>query len=211
MSEQPKRKFFSARNVKIMIASGLFVLVFGLLYNYNYQVVQNITGTNNSNNAKTINQTTGTSNETSTTETTTTTQNPNSNISLYIYGNVQYPVYITFDTLLGSYFIRQENEQFYLLNVVHNSYNTLYSGVELWSIFQTLNLLTNSSTYVQFIGSDGYYSDELPISVIQQYPEATLICTQENGQLIPVKSAGGDGPIESAVNFYALFKIILKF
>ena len=31
-----------------------------------------------------------------------------------------------------------------------------------------------------------------------------LSVTQENGQLIPVKSAGGDGPIESAVNFYAL-------
>ena len=92
-------------------------------------------------------------------------------------------------------------DDFYVLNSWSNNYTVDLIGVQIWDILTKLNLLNDNSTHIIFESSDGYRSPSFPISIMKNNPSCALLITHENGELIKSKSAGGDGPIISAISY----------
>jgi len=135
--------------------------------------------------------------------------NNNSNNSsepcyLKIYGNIVEEKTIPYSAIAGNNYTRIENDPFEFLNSVGTRYNATISGVSLYSLLIYYSLLTNTSKYIQFEADDGYKSPKLPLSILINNPNSVLIATHENGVVYKSKSAGGDGPLVSAVKLDAI-------
>ena len=120
---------------------------------------------------------------------------------LYISGNVNYEMFIGITSLLNGTFPRVEDAEFQVLNSYGNEYNRTVSGVPLWYLLNQTYLLKEDSLHIRFQASDGYKSLELPIQVLQNFPEMVLVVTHVDGELLDYKEDGGDGPLMAAVNF----------
>lgn len=120
---------------------------------------------------------------------------------LKISGNVNYDMFVGISYLLNDSFARVENQEFQILNSFETKYNKTLSGVVLWDVLNQTGLLRDNSTLIRFQASDGYKSIELPLRIIQNFPEMIIIVTHIDGQLIPYKENGGDGPLMAGVDY----------
>ena len=118
---------------------------------------------------------------------------------LRIYGNVLSEYYIGITELKNGTYDRIENITYFQLNMYNNSVEYSISGVKLWDIFNATGIFALGVEYFRFESTDGYVTYNLPIQFLQKNPGAVIIVTQIEGEDIPPKSDGGDGPLESAI------------
>jgi hypothetical protein len=118
---------------------------------------------------------------------------------LRIYGNIVSEYYIGITDLKNGTFDRIENISYYQLNMYNNSVEYSISGVKLWDIFNVTGIFASGVEYFRFESTDGYVTYNLPIQFLLENPDAVIIVTQIDGEDIPPKAEGGDGPLESAI------------
>jgi len=122
-----------------------------------------------------------------------------------ISGDVQSVVHIGLSKLQnGSTFTYVPDKQYPMVNSVGTQYNATFAGISIADIFNKTKVLLPNATMLDFMGSDGYASFELPISVVLDNPNDVLLANRENGQVLGTKADGGDGPIMSFVALEAL-------
>ncbi|MCP4763985.1 MAG: hypothetical protein GY870_19590 [archaeon] len=114
---------------------------------------------------------------------------------IVIYGNVSEEWSISVSSLRGIFYNREENMEFNMLNSYSTEWTILVSGVQLWDIFEKLDIINDNAEFIKFVASDGYFSPKLPIAIIRDNPESVILATHEDGELIKNKTQGGDGPI----------------
>ena len=120
---------------------------------------------------------------------------------LRITGNVSNEKFIGISYLLNESFTRVEDVEFHVLNMAGEEENRTISGVMLWDILKSYNLLGEDAEYIRFKSIDGYTTYNFPIRLIRSNPEMVIIVTHEDGQLLDSKEMGGDGPLAAAVDY----------
>lgn len=121
-----------------------------------------------------------------------------------IYGNVQEESFFGISNVLNGDFERLENRSFYYLNMYNTSRTFNVSGIRVWDVLQSVKILLGDYEYIRFEATDGYKTYLIPISLVIENPDSFLIISHINGEPIPSKEDGGDGPLMSAVFLDAL-------
>jgi len=89
-------------------------------------------------------------------------------------------------------------KKFNIMNRYYNQYIKIYTGVSLWSVLDSLNLLVRpvEELTFRFYAYDGYASPK-PLSLIiaKNFSTSVILAYEENGQPIIT-----DGPIRSAID-----------
>ena len=117
-----------------------------------------------------------------------------------ISGNVNESVQIGISKLRdNSTFVYVPNRPYAWLNVEGSSDTMYFAGVELADVLVKTKVILPNATKLQFEGTDGYVSFELPISVVLANPDEVLLANSENNNTLATKDQGGDGPIKSFV------------
>ncbi len=163
-----------ARSLNIIIAIIIFSAIFGSLFYYNWNLYM---------------------------ETKDQFNECDDSCCLRITGNVSDEKFIGISYLLNGSFTRVEDVEFHVLNMAGVEENRTISGVILWDILISYNLLGEDAEYIRFQSIDGYTTFNIPIRLIRSNPEMVIIVTHEDGQLLEPKTADGDGPLAAAVDF----------
>ena len=131
---------------------------------------------------------------------------PDDDYYIKIYGNTKETVYIGYANLTNERFERESQNDFYVYNRYKNDYTVDIIGVQIWDILMSLNLLNDNSSHLIFESSDGYKSPSFPLLIMENNPHCALLIIMENGNILRNKSAGGDGPIISAVSYDEVYE-----
>jgi len=117
-----------------------------------------------------------------------------------ITGNVNEIVQIGISKLRDNKtFTYVPDTQYAWLNSVGSSSTVSFAGVELADVLKKTKVLPSNATELRFVGTDGYSSFDLPISVVLANPDRVLLANRENNNALGTKDQGGDGPIKSFV------------
>lgn len=118
-------------------------------------------------------------------------------VVITIKGNVVEEFELTLSELKSDKYTQVKDKTFHLINAIGREFDTVYSGVSLWSILEVENLLGSGASTFLFIGADGYYAETpLSLALAENNSEQVLIAYEQDGEPIFF-----DGPVMSAINY----------
>lgn len=89
------------------------------------------------------------------------------------------------------------NRLFHFVNAIGREFDKTYSGVSLWSILETENILKPSASTFLFVGNDGFQSKEpLSLQLAEDNLDDVILAYEEDGQ--PIFNGG---PVRSVVDY----------
>ena len=117
-------------------------------------------------------------------------------VIITIKGNVVEEFELKLSEIKSDKYQQVINANFHIVNAIGREYNLIYSGVSLWSILETENLLNPDSSTFLFIGGDGYRAEtNLPLSLAENFTEQIILAYEQDGQPIFF-----EGPVVSVVD-----------
>ncbi len=119
---------------------------------------------------------------------------------LVIRGEVSEEIEFSLSDLKSNRFSQVDNKEFELINAVGRTFNITYTGVSLWSILDTLNILTLRSRTFTFIASDGYSSEKALNITLAEEHENDIILAYGGLDF----NENEDGILRSVINRYVI-------
>lgn len=109
------------------------------------------------------------------------------------------PISIT-DHDLKTNFSIIDNQYFLGNNSFGSILSGYYTGASVFSILEETGVMDRNPIRIRFQSPDAYYSDFIPLNLVQNFPYEIIIAWARNGQALTPLSLGGEGPLRSLVN-----------
>lgn len=121
------------------------------------------------------------------------------NWTLTITGAMEQDVSIPIEALYnGTY--ETITSDYHFLNQWGTSFTFTFTGVRLVDLLERTSVALNESTgSVRFGSIDGYITESIPLESIYDDPDGVIIAFKQDGEWIPSKAQGGEGPLRVVV------------